>query len=226
MSANDGATIASKPKSWSAQGACSRDEPHPKFRPVRRIRAPSASGRFSSKLGLLAPVPEQELAEAGALDPLQELLRDDLVGVDVGAVEYGRARRDAPERLHETAAEVANVDESTLDRGRRGHRRRHEMRAPAAALPALEVPVRGRRATLAWAPGRPGSSRGTSSIRRAATRTQPPRRSGRALPPRPVASRRRTPGRPWRARSRQPVVRPRSPPRAADPRFARSCRSR
>src|SRR5204863_7037251 len=36
---------------------------------------------------LAEPVPEQELTEAGALDALQELLGDDLVGVDVGAVE-------------------------------------------------------------------------------------------------------------------------------------------
>ena len=34
-----------------------------------------------------APVEEQELAEAGALDPLEELLGDDLVGIDVGAVQ-------------------------------------------------------------------------------------------------------------------------------------------
>src|SRR5215213_4205577 len=33
------------------------------------------------------PVPEQELSEAGSLDPLEELLGDDLIGVDVGAVE-------------------------------------------------------------------------------------------------------------------------------------------
>ena len=38
---------------------------------------------------LLRPVVEEELAEAGALDPLEELLGDDLVGVDVGAVEHG-----------------------------------------------------------------------------------------------------------------------------------------
>ncbi len=37
--------------------------------------------------GLLGPVEEQELAEAGALDALEELLGHDLVGVDVGAVE-------------------------------------------------------------------------------------------------------------------------------------------
>ena len=36
-----------------------------------------------------APVEEEEVAVAGALDALEELLGDDLVGVDVGAVERG-----------------------------------------------------------------------------------------------------------------------------------------
>src|SRR5579862_1075575 len=38
-----------------------------------------------------APVIKDELAEAGLLDPLQELLGDDLVGVDVDAIERGYA---------------------------------------------------------------------------------------------------------------------------------------
>ena len=42
---------------------------------------------------LLGPVVEQELAEAGALDALEELLGHDLVGVDVGAVEMADRRR-------------------------------------------------------------------------------------------------------------------------------------
>ena len=47
---------------------------------------------------LLGPVVEQELAEAGALDALEELLGHDLVGVDVGAVEVadGRERLSDP----------------------------------------------------------------------------------------------------------------------------------
>ena len=35
------------------------------------------------------PVEEQELAEAGPFDPFEELLRNDLVGVDVRSVERG-----------------------------------------------------------------------------------------------------------------------------------------
>ena len=85
MSAKLGATTALKPKSCSAQTACSREEPQPKLRPVDEDRPPGLELQ-----ALLAPVVEQELAEARALDPLQELLRDDLVGVDVGAVEHLR----------------------------------------------------------------------------------------------------------------------------------------
>src|SRR4051794_17239933 len=50
--------------------------------------------------GVLPPVEEQELSEAAALDALQELLRDDLVGVHIGAIERHRARGHLPESLH------------------------------------------------------------------------------------------------------------------------------
>ena len=38
-------------------------------------------------VGVEAPVKKEKFAEAGALDALQELLGDDLVGVDIGAIE-------------------------------------------------------------------------------------------------------------------------------------------
>src|SRR4051794_41704028 len=47
------------------------------------------------------------------------------------------------------SAPVADVDEVALDGGRRGHLRADEVGAPAAALAALEVAVRGRGAALA-----------------------------------------------------------------------------
>ena len=78
------------PYSASAHGACSRDEPQPKFAPASKIVAPAASGRFSSNsgfgraVGQVAPIEEKTGPEADALDSLQELLRDDLIGVDVG----------------------------------------------------------------------------------------------------------------------------------------------
>jgi len=37
MSANDGAIITEKPKSFRAQTACSREDPHPKFSFVTKI---------------------------------------------------------------------------------------------------------------------------------------------------------------------------------------------
>ena len=86
-----GAMMARKPYSASAQGACSRELPQPKFAPAIRIVAPAAAGRLSSNAGIgravgeIAPVVEQRRPEAGPLDPLEELLRDDLVGVDVGS---------------------------------------------------------------------------------------------------------------------------------------------
>src|SRR5439155_18247350 len=57
-------------------------------------------GPVELEVGILRPVEEEELAVAGALDPLQELLRHDLVGVDVGAVEYRNASGQTDERLH------------------------------------------------------------------------------------------------------------------------------
>ena len=73
------------PGSRSPAGPTERargEEPQPKFSPVTRIglarQVPAV---------LLGPVEEEELAEAGALDALEELLGHDLVGVDVGAVE-------------------------------------------------------------------------------------------------------------------------------------------
>src|SRR2546422_3802057 len=52
-----------------------------------------------------------------------------------------------------SGGERAHVGEPPRDRGRRGHRGGHEMRAGALALPPLEVAVRGRRHALALARG-------------------------------------------------------------------------
>jgi hypothetical protein len=63
---------------------------------------------------------EEVLAEAGALDALEELLGDDLVGVDVGAVE-----RDATPVMTVNGSirrrSSADVDEVAGDGGGRGH---------------------------------------------------------------------------------------------------------
>jgi hypothetical protein len=50
--------------------------------------------------GVATPVEKQEVAVAGALNALEELLGNDLVGVDVGAVERCGQRRECTERFH------------------------------------------------------------------------------------------------------------------------------
>ena len=90
--------------------------------------------------GLLGPVVEEELTEAAALDALEELLGNDLVGVDVTAIEVA----DPPAITligSICSAPVANVDEMAFDRGGGRHLRGDEVGAPAAALASLEVAV-------------------------------------------------------------------------------------
>src|SRR5207245_11110853 len=55
----------------------------------------------------LPPVIEKEGAVAGALDALEELLGDDLVGVYVGAVEGRHAASDALDRLHYSSSRTS-----------------------------------------------------------------------------------------------------------------------
>ena len=76
-----------------AHTACSRDEPVPKFGPATRIVGARVALVVEHEVAVVAPLGEQALAEAGALDPLQPVARDDLVGVDVGAVERHRRAR-------------------------------------------------------------------------------------------------------------------------------------
>src|SRR6266511_2088164 len=105
-------------------------------------------GLVEHEVAARAPVIKEEGPVARPLDPLQELLGDDLIGVDVRQVERRHAPRHAPNGLQ--LEEFPHVDQVAGDRRRRGHRRRHQVRAPARALPALEVAVRGRGAPFAW----------------------------------------------------------------------------
>ena len=92
MSPNDGAMTASKP---SPRAPTRRARARSRSRSSRprsgswRRRQPGRSARSRARPAapVEAPVEEEELAEAGTLDPLQELLRDDLIGIDVRAVE-------------------------------------------------------------------------------------------------------------------------------------------
>src|SRR5206468_9325788 len=95
---------------------------------------------------ILAPCLEEAEPVTGALDPLQPVARDDLVGVDVRPPERERATGDDANRFH---LEVRRQREVSGDGGRRRDRGRDEVRASAWPLTTLEVPARRRRAALA-----------------------------------------------------------------------------
>src|SRR5437870_5271346 len=57
-------------------------------------------GVVQHEVRVLPPLVEQERAEPGSLDPLQILRWDDLVGIDVGAVERHGGSLDARDGLH------------------------------------------------------------------------------------------------------------------------------
>ena len=108
MSANDSPTSALMPQRCSACGACSREEPQPKFLFTTRIDAPrkrgssigwpfgspSASKRTSRKTNSSRPVEG---------DRRHEARRDDPVGVDVVAAHDGRRGRAAPSDARQLA---------------------------------------------------------------------------------------------------------------------------
>src|ERR1051326_4851487 len=93
MSAKLAAITARKPYSCSAHTACSRDEPHPKFTTARNTLAPAATRP-------VAQIVEEAGADPRPLHPLEELFRDDLVGIDVDAGQ----RRDPTRVSHEWRA--------------------------------------------------------------------------------------------------------------------------
>src|SRR2546423_11230967 len=147
MSANDGAMMARKPYCPSAQTACSREDPHPKFGPVTRIVAPRASGRLSSNFGSarqsknrLAPNPVRSTPLRNCFGMIWSVS----TSRRGNAVAFPRWRTNGV-----TASPPAHIHEPTFDRGRGRHCGTHEVRAPAAALAALEIAVRRGRTPLA-----------------------------------------------------------------------------
>jgi len=55
--------------------------------------------RIGRAIRQIAPIEKSGRPEAGALDALEELLGDDLIGIDVGARQRGDASQLQPERL-------------------------------------------------------------------------------------------------------------------------------
>ena len=91
-----------KPWSASAQTACSRDDPVPKFGPATRTVAPAYSGRYEDEVRILSPGREECVLETVPGDALEIHGRDDLVGVDVAATQRQGCPRVRGERFHDS----------------------------------------------------------------------------------------------------------------------------
>ncbi len=123
------------------------------------------------EVAVVPPFREETRPEPGALDPLQPVRRDDLVGVDVRAVEGDRAPADDPYRAHRVE----------LRRARRSVRRPRSRRRPPVRRGGCGRRGPGALRSSGWRwmrrarPARAcrGSSRGTSSSRVHASRSRP-----------------------------------------------------
>src|SRR5216110_489354 len=146
MSANDGAMMARKPYCASAQTACSREDPHPKFGPVTRIVAPCASGRLSSKSGSARQSKKRLAPNPVRSTPLRNcfgMIWSVSTSRRGNAVAFPRWRTKGV-----TDSPSAHVHEMSLDSGGGRHRGTHEVRAATAALAPLEIAVGRGGATL------------------------------------------------------------------------------
>src|SRR6185437_2837663 len=112
--------------------------------------------RVRSAVRLQSPVVKQKFTIARALNALQELLGDDLVGVNVHRVQRRGQRGNCAKRLHSAAKllnlavklPVANVGKVPLNGGGGCHRRTYQMGAPSASLAAFKIAIAGGGATL------------------------------------------------------------------------------
>ena len=173
MSPKRGEITASKP--------CLLDGPHGVL--ARRAGAEVGAGHEDAwrrrscslvehEVAVVAPLGEEALLEAGALDLLEPVAGDDLVGVDVGAVErHGGALHDA-DGLPSDGLQVLGGGEVAGDGGGGGDGGGDEVGAPAPALAALEVAVRGATRSARRARACRGSWPGTSSSPGRASRSR------------------------------------------------------
>ena len=136
MSANDGAMMARKPRPAERPGGVLARGAAAEVGARDQDRRALELGAVEREILVLGPVPEQELPVARALDALEELLRDDLVGVDVGAIERRDRSRDDVEVLHQTSSRTST---------------RQPVTAAAAAISGLIRCVRARRP---WRPSK------------------------------------------------------------------------
>src|SRR5439155_1037276 len=238
MSANDGARIARKRYSRSAHTACSRAEPHPKFAPVRRIVAPSASGWLSSNSGFKLPSGRNRQSEKRAdPKPVRSTRFRNCLGMiwSVSTSARGSAATAPvwPTKGSITTRRTPPPAPTPIRARRRAGRRPQPPRPSAGSSDGCDRRAPGvlRSCGSTWrrsAPRTGGyrrSSPGTSSTRRCAIRTPPHGTPGPAPRARPGPGPAAIPGPPTPARPRLragPAPRGR---RRAGPRSARWCRS-
>src|SRR5439155_25168302 len=141
---HDGFEAGVLQRPWRVLTARSRAEVGPRQQHDRAL----VLGPVEDEPRVLAPVVEQERAEAGALDPLQELFGDDLIGVDVGAVEGSGAAGDAADGLHHRSSGDARWPAIALAAAKAGLTR--WVRPPAPCRPSkLRLDVDAQR-SLGW----------------------------------------------------------------------------
>src|SRR5919202_1655800 len=90
------AVVLQRPRRVLSRGPAAEVRPRGEDRVRRKVPA-----------GLLRPVVEEEAPEARPLDPLEELLGDDLVRVDVGAVQHADRALDGADGLHQAQALIS-----------------------------------------------------------------------------------------------------------------------
>ncbi len=107
MSAISVLMTARMPKSSSAHGACSREEPQPKLRSGHQHLATGGRRLIQDEVGLGSPVRARNASREKQLLPKpdpggrgEKARRDDLVGVDVAGGQYHRARLDGGDLFH------------------------------------------------------------------------------------------------------------------------------
>src|SRR6201981_1019978 len=165
ISANDEAITTLKPKSASAHTACSREDPQPKFFPVTRMLAPRYRGSSSTK-GAFAAGDRRQSKKRNSPNPVRSIRFRNCLGMIWSVSTFTRSSGAtsplctrngfmieisfvAADRARLLKLPLAYIREVPGDRRRSRHHRAHQMRPATASLPALEISIAGRGATLA-----------------------------------------------------------------------------
>ena len=107
------------------------------------------AGVVDLEVRVLTPVVKKEIAVAGALDALQKLLGNDLIRINVRAVERHHFRSVSAKRFHLSENlfllefPCTNIGEVASDSCGCGHHGADEMRTAAASLASFKVAIAG-----------------------------------------------------------------------------------